>query len=34
MAEFTGLIPQTYSYIIDNSDENKKVKATKKFAIK
>ena len=31
---FLALRPKTYSYLIDDGDENKKVKGTKKCAIK
>ena len=32
--EFVGLIPKTYSYLIDNGNNNKKAKGTQKCIIK
>ena len=34
MAEFAVLRPKTYSYLTDDSDENKKEKDTKMYIIK
>ena len=34
MAELIALRPKTYNYLIDNGDESKKAKRTKKCAIK
>ena len=34
MAEFAALKPKKYSYLTDDSDENKKAKDTKKCLIK
>ena len=34
MKEFVGLRPKTYSYLLDDSSEDKKVKGTKKCVIK
>ena len=34
MREFVGLRAQTYSYLIDDSSQNKKAKGTKKCVIK
>ena len=34
MTKFVGLRAKTYSYLIDNSSENKKAKGTKKCVIK
>ena len=34
MAEFANLTPKTYSYLVDDSDENKKAKGKKKFVVK
>ena len=34
MKEFVGLRAKTYSYIKDNSNEDKKTKGTKKYVIK
>ena len=34
MTKFVGLRPKTYSYLIDDSSEDKKVKSTKKCVIK
>ena len=34
MAEFATLKPKMYSYLTDNSDENKKAKGTKNGVIK
>ena len=34
MPEFTTLRPKTYSYLADDSNENKKAKRTKKCVIK
>ena len=34
MAEIVALRPKTYSYLIDNNDENKKAKDTKKMCHK
>ena len=34
MREFVGLRTKTYSYLIDNGNNNKKAKGTQKFIIK
>ena len=34
MKEFVGLRAKTYSYLIDDHNENKKAKGTKKWVIK
>ena len=34
MTEFVGLRPKTYSYLIDNGNNNKKAKGTQKCIIK
>ena len=34
MVQFAALSPKTYSYLIDDSNENEKAKCTKKYAIK
>ena len=34
MKEFSALRAETYSYLIDNKDEDKKTKGTKKYAVK
>ena len=34
MAEFAALRPETYSYLTEVYDENKKAKGTKNFVIK
>ena len=34
MTKFVGLRAKTYSYLIDDGNEDKKAKGTKKYAIK
>ena len=34
MTKFVGLVAKTYSYLIDDGDEDKKAKGTKKCVIK